>query len=55
VAPTGGAGGVRETTDGRLHIFLGAVLGAGKTYAMLAEASRRAALGPDVVVGGCSR
>ncbi len=36
---------------GRLHIYLGAVPGAGKTYAMLAEGRRRAALGDDVVVG----
>jgi two-component system, OmpR family, sensor histidine kinase KdpD len=36
---------------GRLHIYLGAVPAAGKTYAMLAEGRRRAALGDDVVVG----
>ncbi len=38
-------------TAGRLHIYLGAVPGVGKTYAMLAEGKRRAALGADVVVG----
>ena len=35
---------------GRLHIYLGAVPGAGKTYAMLAEGKRLAAAGADVVV-----
>ena len=35
---------------GRLHVYLGAVPGAGKTYAMLAEGSRLAAGGADVVV-----
>jgi two-component system, OmpR family, sensor histidine kinase KdpD len=37
--------------DGRLHIYLGAVPGAGKTRAMLAEGRRMASLGVDVVVG----
>jgi two-component system, OmpR family, sensor histidine kinase KdpD len=37
--------------DGRLHIYLGAVPGAGKTRAMLAEGRRLASLGVDVVVG----
>ena len=36
--------------SGRLHIYLGAVPGAGKTYAMLAEGQRLAAAGSDVVV-----
>jgi len=35
---------------GRLHIYLGAVPGAGKTHAMLAEGERLSALGTDVVV-----
>jgi two-component system, OmpR family, sensor histidine kinase KdpD len=38
----------RQAT-GRLHIYLGAVPGAGKTYAMLAEGQRLAAAGSDVV------
>lgn len=36
---------------GQLRVYLGAVPGAGKTYAMLAEARRLAAAGSDVVVG----
>ncbi|MGD0376490.1 MAG: hypothetical protein ABSB01_18150 [Streptosporangiaceae bacterium] len=36
---------------GKLHLFLAAAPGAGKTSAMLAEGRRRAALGDDVVVG----
>ncbi|MFF4650414.1 ATP-binding protein [Streptomyces sp. NPDC001380] len=36
---------------GRLRILLGAAPGVGKTYAMLAEAHRRASRGTDVVVG----
>ena len=36
---------------GRLHLFLAAAPGAGKTYALLAEGHRRAALGDDVVAG----
>ncbi len=36
---------------GSLHIYLGAVPGAGKTHAMLAEGRRLAALGADVVIG----
>jgi two-component system, OmpR family, sensor histidine kinase KdpD len=35
---------------GRLDVFLGATPGAGKTYAMLAEGTRLAAAGADVVV-----
>jgi len=35
---------------GQLHIYLGAVPGAGKTYAMLTEGKRLAAAGSDVVV-----
>src|SRR5579859_6231467 len=36
---------------GRLRVYLGAVAGAGKTYAMLNEGHRREARGTDVVVG----
>ena len=36
---------------GELRIYLGAAPGVGKTYAMLAEAHRRAGRGTDVVVG----
>jgi len=36
---------------GRLHVFLGAAPGAGKTYAMLAEGRRLAESGSDVVIG----
>ncbi|MFI0352222.1 DUF4118 domain-containing protein [Actinomadura sp. 9N407] len=36
---------------GRLRVYLGAAPGVGKTYAMLAEAHRRAERGTDVVVG----
>ncbi|GAA4240957.1 sensor histidine kinase KdpD [Actinomadura meridiana] len=36
---------------GQLRIYLGAAPGVGKTYAMLAEARRRAERGTDVVVG----
>ena len=36
---------------GQLRIYLGAAPGVGKTYAMLAEAHRRAGRGTDVVVG----
>ncbi|WP_457033851.1 DUF4118 domain-containing protein, partial [Kitasatospora sp. P5_F3] len=36
---------------GRLRIYLGAAPGVGKTYAMLAEAHRRALRGTDVVAG----
>jgi K+-sensing histidine kinase KdpD len=38
-------------TRGRLRVYLGAAPGVGKTYAMLAEARRRAARGSDVVAG----
>jgi two-component system, OmpR family, sensor histidine kinase KdpD len=37
-------------TRGRLRIFLGAAPGVGKTYAMLEEGHRLAALGKDVVI-----
>ena len=37
--------------QGSLHLLLGAAPCAGKTYALLAEGSRLAALGRDVVVG----
>ena len=33
---------------GRLHVYLGAAPGVGKTYAMLAEAERLASCGVDV-------
>ncbi|MEV6985218.1 ATP-binding protein [Sphaerisporangium sp. NPDC051017] len=36
---------------GRLRVYLGAAPGVGKTFAMLAEARRRASRGTDVVVG----
>ncbi len=36
---------------GRLHLFLAAAPGAGKTYALLAEGRRLAASGADVVIG----
>ena len=36
---------------GRLRVYLGAVAGAGKTYAMLTEGHRRESEGTDVVVG----
>ncbi|WP_018658101.1 DUF4118 domain-containing protein [Actinomadura flavalba] len=36
---------------GRLRVYLGAAPGVGKTYAMLAEAHRRAGRGTDVVAG----
>lgn len=36
---------------GRLRVYLAAVAGAGKTYAMLAEGCRRKSRGTDVVVG----
>jgi two-component system, OmpR family, sensor histidine kinase KdpD len=42
---------VVETRRGRLKVYLGATPGAGKTYAMLAEAHRLIAHGHDVVVG----
>ena len=35
----------------RLRVYLGAVAGAGKTYAMLNEGHRRASRGTDVVIG----
>ncbi|HZR43391.1 MAG TPA: universal stress protein [Ktedonobacteraceae bacterium] len=37
--------------QGRLRVYLGAVAGSGKTYAMLAEGHRRESRGTDVVVG----
>jgi two-component system sensor histidine kinase KdpD len=36
---------------GRLHLFLAAAPGVGKTYALLAEGRRLAAAGKDVVIG----
>src|SRR6202049_2644793 len=36
---------------GRLRVYLGAVAGSGKTYAMLNEGHRRESRGTDVVVG----
>jgi two-component system sensor histidine kinase KdpD len=41
----------RKRRRGRLRVYLGAVAGSGKTYAMLAEGHRREARGTDVVVG----
>src|SRR5690348_10384481 len=40
-----------KARHGRLRVYLGAVAGSGKTYAMLAEGHRREARGTDVVVG----
>jgi two-component system sensor histidine kinase KdpD len=40
-----------QTIRGRLKIFLGAAPGAGKTYAMLAEANAIKSAGGDVVIG----
>jgi two-component system sensor histidine kinase KdpD len=44
-------GAVQRPRRGQLRIYLGAAPGVGKTYAMLAEARRRAERGTDVVVG----
>jgi two-component system sensor histidine kinase KdpD len=41
----------KRARPGKLHLFLAAAPGAGKTYALLAEGRRRAALGADVVIG----
>jgi two-component system, OmpR family, sensor histidine kinase KdpD len=41
----------KRVRPGKLHLFLAAAPGAGKTYALLAEGRRRAALGADVVIG----
>jgi two-component system, OmpR family, sensor histidine kinase KdpD len=46
---THGSGGAPQP-PGRLHIYLGAFPGAGKTHAMLAEGARLAGAGADVVV-----
>jgi len=40
-----------RASRGRLHLFLAAAPGAGKTYALLTEGRRLAAAGADVVVG----
>ncbi|SEG80761.1 two-component system, OmpR family, sensor histidine kinase KdpD [Actinacidiphila yanglinensis] len=40
-----------ESSAGRFRVYLGMAFGVGKTYAMLQEATRRAARGTDVVVG----
>jgi two-component system sensor histidine kinase KdpD len=42
---------VKRAGRGRMHLLLAAAPGAGKTYAMLAEGRRQAALGDDVVIG----
>jgi two-component system, OmpR family, sensor histidine kinase KdpD len=42
---------LREEPRGRLKIFLGAVAGVGKTYAMLEEARRKQAEGVEVLAG----
>ncbi|MGW1046309.1 ATP-binding protein [Streptomyces sp. NPDC002547] len=42
---------MNDVRPGRLKVYLGAAPGVGKTYQMLDEARRRAARGPDVVVG----
>ncbi len=43
--------GQEEENHGRLRVYLGAVAGVGKTYAMLLEGHRRKARGTDVVIG----
>lgn len=43
--------GYRAQRRGRLRIYLAAVAGSGKTYAMLNEGHRREARGADVVIG----
>jgi two-component system, OmpR family, sensor histidine kinase KdpD len=40
-----------SASRGRLHVFLAAAPGAGKTYALLAEGRRQANSGADVVIG----
>ena len=45
------AGPISSASRGRLRVYLAIAPGAGKTYAMLAEAKRLAELGIDVVVG----
>jgi len=49
----GGVWEVGSAMDGRgrLHVYLGAAAGVGKTYAMLAEARSLAGSGVDIVVG----
>ncbi len=41
----------RRRRRGRLRVYLAAVAGSGKTYAMLAEGHRREARGTDIVIG----
>ncbi|HYK84330.1 MAG TPA: universal stress protein [Ktedonobacteraceae bacterium] len=50
VASSTGSGGYPHRS-GRLRVYLGAVAGSGKTYAMLNEGHRRESRGTDVVVG----
>lgn len=45
------ARGRARSSRGRLHVYLGAAAGVGKTYAMLSEGVRLADAGFDVVVG----
>ena len=45
------AGSTASASRGRLRVYLGVAPGAGKTYAMLAEAKHLAERGVDVVVG----
>lgn len=42
---------IPQRKQGRLRVYLGAVAGAGKTFAMLSEGHRREGRGTDVVVG----
>ncbi len=49
--PTAAPSGGYSHRRGRLRVYLGAVAGAGKTYAMLNEGHRRESRGTDVVVG----
>jgi two-component system sensor histidine kinase KdpD len=53
VLPDAGDAGVGDAVEaaGHFRIYLGAVAGVGKTYAMLSEGHRRKGRGTDVVVG----
>src|SRR5580704_12037356 len=53
VAPAAADDDARDSVEaaGRFRIYLGAVAGVGKTYAMLSEGHRRKGRGTDVVVG----
>src|SRR5580704_13932356 len=53
VAPAAADDDARDSVEaaGHFRIYLGAVAGVGKTYAMLSEGHRRKGRGTDVVVG----